>query len=104
MPEIKWRDLTSRQNISQPLPPGWTEIQPCKNFYDLLEVSPAASFEVIKAAYRALMEKYHPDKHPAHGRTWAEEIARQLNQAYAILSSPQKRRDYDYANGIRTGT
>lgn len=102
MAEIQWRDLSSRETTSQQTP-NRTRLQHHKNFYEVLEVSPAASPEVIKAAYRALMEKYHPDKHPEHRRTWAEEISRQLNQAYAILGHPQKRRDYDHANGVRTG-
>ena len=100
MPEIKWRDLSFRENTSQAPTSRWTEQQSHPNFYELLEVSPAASTEVMRAAYRALMEKYHPDKHPEHRRAWAEEISLQLNQAYAVLSNPQKRRAYDYANGI----
>ena len=100
MPEIKWRDLSFRDYSSQAQTCGWTEVPSQPNLYELLEVSPAASPEVIRAAYRALMEKYHPDKHPEHRRAWAEEITRQLNQAYAVLSNPQKRRAYDYANGI----
>src|SRR5436190_16520325 len=100
MPEIKWRDLSLRENTSQARTFRRTEAPSQPNLYELLEVSSAASTEVIRAAYRALMEKYHPDKHPEHRRAWAEEISRQLNQAYAVLSNPQKRRAYDYANGI----
>ena len=99
MPEIKWRDLSFRENTSQANTSRWTEVQSQPDLYELLEVSPAASPEVIRAAYRALMEKYHPDKHPEHRRAWAEEISRQLNQAYAVLSNPQKRRAYDYKIG-----
>ena len=95
MPEIKWRDLSFRENTSQANTSRWIEVQSQPNLYDLLEVSSAASPEVIRAAYRALMEKYHPDKHPEHRHAWAEEISRQLNQAYAVLSNPQKRRRYD---------
>lgn len=101
MPEIRWQELSSRKKLSQPPAAHRAEIQPKKDFYELLEVSRAASPEVIKAAYRALMEKHHPDKHPEHRRAWAEEISRQLNEAYAVLSNLQKRRDYDYANDIR---
>lgn len=101
MPEIRWRELGSRKKLSQPPAAHRAEIQSQKNFYELLQVSCAASPEVIKAAYRALMEKHHPDKHPECRRAWAEEISRQLNEAYAVLSNLQKRRDYDYANGIR---
>lgn len=101
MPEIKWRDLSSGEATSQPS--NRTDVQPQKNFYELLEVSCAASPEVIRAAYRVLMEKQHPDKHPEHHRARAEEASRLLNQAYAVLSNRQKRRDYDHATGIRTG-
>lgn len=102
MSGIQWRDLSFRENTSQRTSHA-VQIQRRTNLYDVLEVSCTASPEVIKAAYRALMEKYHPDKHPECRRAWAEEISRRLNQAYATLRHPQKRRDYDYANGVRTG-
>jgi DnaJ-class molecular chaperone len=99
MREINWRDLSSSQQKSTSTC-GWTEIEPQKNFYEMLEVSCNASPEVIRAAYRALMEKHHPDKHSEHLRASAEEMARDLNHAYAVLSDPQKRREYDRAHRI----
>lgn len=64
--------------------------------YDLLEVSPNASPEVIKAAYRQLAMKYHPDRQPdAQSRRWAEEQMKAVNAAYEILSDPVRRAEYD---------
>jgi DnaJ-class molecular chaperone len=100
MQQIKWRDLSPRQSIPQPQACRWTEAKLQPSFYEVLEISSGASPEVIKAAYRALMEKHHPDKNPDHRGAIAQEISCRLNQAYAVLSDPQKRRDYDLANGI----
>lgn len=58
--------------------------------YDTLEVHPAASPEVIVAAYKALMKKHHPDKKVTVGG-----VARALNEAYEVLSDPAKRAAYD---------
>lgn len=52
-----------------------------KNYYDLLEVSPRARVDVIKAAYKALMNIYHPDK------IKSDRIAKSLNEAYQVLSN-----------------
>jgi DnaJ-class molecular chaperone len=100
MSEIKWRDLPSTPSNAAPQRPRWRELPRSLSLYDVLQVSPKASPEVIKAAYRALMEKYHPDKHGEPLRQWAEEVSRQLNAAYAVLGNPQKRSDYDRNNGI----
>ena len=66
--------------------------------YDSLEVSPQASALVIKAAYRCLAQLNHPDKNG--GATAASEKLVQLNQAYAVLSDPDKRRRYDQTLGL----
>lgn len=62
------------------------------NHYDSLMVSRNASPEVIKAAFRSLSQKYHPDKssHPD-----AVRIMQQLAESYEILSDPLKREDFD---------
>jgi curved DNA-binding protein CbpA len=49
------------------------------------------------------MEKHHPDKSPESRRHIAEEIARLLNEAYAVLGDSQKRREYDRSHGISNG-
>jgi DnaJ-domain-containing protein 1 len=103
MESIKWRDMNSTNDPFTGQSFRWTEIQPRASFYDVLQVSSTATPEVIRAAYRALIEKYHPDKNPEHRRPMAEEVSRQLNQAYAVLSNPQKRREYNRTIGINNG-
>jgi flagellar basal body-associated protein FliL len=63
------------------------------NYYDILEVSPKASNEVIRAAYKSLIQRYHPDKNP--GDTVAANRATQVVQAYEVLSDGDKRAAYD---------
>lgn len=64
-----------------------------ENLYKILEVDSGASREVIKKAYRALAEKYHPDRVGSSKQSEAK--MRQINNAYSVLSDPKKRRDYD---------
>jgi curved DNA-binding protein CbpA len=61
--------------------------------YDNLKVSRDAPQEVIRAAYRALSQRFHPDKHPGNGR--ANQIMARVNRAYAVLSDPEARRAHD---------
>jgi curved DNA-binding protein CbpA len=61
--------------------------------YEILEVSPNASPEVIKAAYRSLMQRYHPDRNP--GDVVSAERASLVVQAYAVLSDSSNRAAYD---------
>ncbi len=62
--------------------------------YDTLQVSRFASEPVIRAAYKSLAQKYHPDKYDG-SREEAERVTKELNQAYAILCDPLLRRNYD---------
>jgi len=64
-----------------------------KTYYDDLGVGQQAGAEEIKKAYRKLALKYHPDKNP--GNTQAEERFKRINEAYAVLSNPEKRKQYD---------
>jgi hypothetical protein len=61
--------------------------------YDILEVSPNASAEVIHSTYRALAQRFHPDKNV--GDPAATDLMAEINRAYAILSDPLKRNNYD---------
>ncbi len=61
--------------------------------YDNLKVAPCAPPEVIRAAYKALSQKYHPDKNP--GDEKAARIMAILNTAYATLSDTQRRKEHD---------
>eukprot|EP00928_Gymnodinium_smaydae_P000041 TRINITY_DN1001_c0_g2_i1.p1 TRINITY_DN1001_c0_g2~~TRINITY_DN1001_c0_g2_i1.p1 ORF type:complete len:942 (+),score=260.03 TRINITY_DN1001_c0_g2_i1:132-2957(+) len=64
------------------------------DYYEALEVTDQADETTIKKAYRKLVLKWHPDKHP-EDRDQAEERIRQINGAYEILSNPTKREAYD---------
>src|SRR6266571_2331994 len=61
--------------------------------YDNLKVARLAPQEVIRAAYKALSQKYHPDKNP--GDEKAARIMAILNSAYGTLSDPVRRREHD---------
>ena len=66
-----------------------------KTLYEILEVSENASKEVIEKAYRVLAKKYHPDLQPEEQKQKAEETIKKINEAYAILSNEEKRKEYD---------
>ena len=61
--------------------------------YEVLGVSPLARSGEIRAAYRRLMREHHPDLRP--GDPSAEEMARRLTAAWAVLSQPSRRAAYD---------
>lgn len=65
-----------------------------KNYYDILGVSKTATPDEIKSAYRKLAKQYHPDFHPGDA-TCAEKF-KEINEANAVLSDDQKRKQYDY--------
>jgi curved DNA-binding protein len=64
-----------------------------KDYYAVLGIEKTADAAQIKKAYRKLAVKYHPDKNP--GDKAAEERFKEITEAYAVLSDPDKRRQYD---------
>ncbi len=64
-----------------------------KDYYKILGVDRKASEDEIKRAYRKLALKYHPDRNPNNKP--AEEKFKEINEAYQVLSDPQKRARYD---------
>jgi curved DNA-binding protein CbpA len=68
------------------------------NYYEILDVSYSATGSEITRAYRDLMRYAHPDRHAGQPeRAKAEERAKMLNAAYAVLGRPDVRREYDQA-------
>lgn len=64
-----------------------------RDYYEVLGVDKNADEAAIKKAYRVLAKKYHPDMNP--GDKDAEQKFKEASEAYAILSDPEKRRQYD---------
>lgn len=64
-----------------------------KTFYDIFEVGTNATPDEIRAAYKRMVQRHHPDKH--RGRASSEELLKAINYAYSILSDPLKRANYD---------
>ncbi|MCI8835768.1 MAG: molecular chaperone DnaJ [Ruminococcus sp.] len=64
-----------------------------RDYYEVLGISKDADDGAIKKAYRVLAKKYHPDMNP--GDAEAEKKFKEASEAYAVLSDPEKRRQYD---------
>lgn len=67
-----------------------------KDLYKVLGLLPQAEPEVIKASFKVLAQKYHPDKHPDKKLLYTQ-IMTDLNEAHAVLCNAKRRKDYDLA-------
>ncbi len=66
-----------------------------KNYYEILEVDKHASQDIIKKAYTTLAKKYHPDLQPEEQKEKAQKQLQLINEAYEVLSKPEKREEYN---------
>ncbi len=73
-----------------------------RDYYEVLGVTRDASEEDIRKAYRKLAHKYHPDK--TGGDKQAEDSFKEIGEAYAVLSDPQKRAQYDRFGHVEAGS
>lgn len=66
-----------------------------KNYYELLEVNKNASSEIINKVYKYKIKQTHPDLFQGDEKLKAEELTKELTEAYNILSNEEKRKEYD---------
>ena len=64
-----------------------------RDYYEVLGLEKGASEDQIKSAFRKMAMKYHPDRNP--GDKSAEEKFKEINEAYSVLSDPDKKEKYD---------
>jgi molecular chaperone DnaJ len=73
-----------------------------ENYYEILGIDKNANQEQIKTAFKKLAFEYHPDRNP--GNSSAEEKFKKINEAYQVLSDPEKKAQYDMElNGFPSG-
>ena len=66
-----------------------------KDYYETLGVPKSASPDDIKKSYRKLAREHHPDMVKESDKAAAEKRFKEINEAYQVLSDPQKRKMYD---------
>ena len=64
------------------------------NYYEILKISKTATDSEIKTSYKQLVKKYHPDLYVGD-KEFAEKKIKEINEAYAILSNPEMKAEYD---------
>lgn len=93
----EWRLISLHSPLStlhSPISLFWKEPKmEYKDYYKILGVSRNADQKEIKKVYRKLARQYHPDVNP--GNTAAQERFKEINEAYEVLSDPEKRAKYD---------
>ena len=72
-----------------------------RDYYAVLGVSPEATEDEIRKAYRRLALRWHPDRNP--GRSEAAERFKEISEAYAVLTSRRRRAEYDTARRAGSG-
>jgi curved DNA-binding protein len=70
-----------------------------KDYYQILGLDRNALEDEIKKAYRKLALQYHPDHHPDDSES--VEKFKEIGEAYAVLSDPEKRKEYDFSGHVR---
>ena len=73
-----------------------------KDYYKILEVDSNATADQIKKSYRRLAMTYHPDRNP--GNKAAEDMFKEINEAYDVLSNPEKRKKFDLMRDGKNNT
>jgi curved DNA-binding protein CbpA len=66
-----------------------------KNYYQIFRISPDATLDEVRIAFRQLAKEYHPDRFPFYRQAWATQKMQELNEANSILCDVEKRRAYD---------
>ena len=72
---------------------GDSQMADKRDYYEVLGVSKDANETELKKAFRSLARKFHPDKNPDDAES--EQLFKEVQEAYAVLSNPQERRQYD---------
>lgn len=88
-----FRKKETKQNQSEKAKTSRSENKKLHNHYDNLKVARNAPLEVIRAAYKTLSQKYHPDRNSDNPD--ASRIMAIINASYEVLSDPQKRKEHD---------